>query len=267
MRNIQDSCGLILENKYSKWYFNIIERAKKSDRKRRNKNHSEYIYYEKHHIIPDCFYISNKAFRNGKCLDSNGKLEGDPNSPENLVLLTAKEHFICHLLLWKATNGFQKTQMAFAANRLRTSNKANLVNGRKYEALRKAVRENSAAVMKDRFSTKESRIEHGKKKREYYKENPAARIILSEYGKSRTGDRNPNYGKQHSVETKMKIGLASKLRMQGENHPGYGKPSPIKGQKRTTEQKQRMSCAAKLRWAQRKKSNYTIKRDEFGKFA
>jgi hypothetical protein len=39
------------------------------------------VYYEKHHIIPRSLGGSNKK--------------------ENLVLLTAKEHFICHLLLTK----------------------------------------------------------------------------------------------------------------------------------------------------------------------
>ncbi len=55
---------------YQKIYNNIIERAKI-----RNLN----CYKERHHIIP-------------KCLGGN-------NTKENIVKLTAKEHFICHRLL------------------------------------------------------------------------------------------------------------------------------------------------------------------------
>ena len=39
-------------------------------------------YYEKHHIIPRCL---------------NGS-----NDKDNLVLLTAREHYLCHWLLWKS---------------------------------------------------------------------------------------------------------------------------------------------------------------------
>ena len=63
------------DNKYTKIYFNIINKAKKLIR---NKNEE---YYENHHIIPK-------------------SLEGK-NTKENMVLLTYKEHFICHLLLIK----------------------------------------------------------------------------------------------------------------------------------------------------------------------
>lgn len=61
---------LFIDNKYSKAYFNITNRAK-----------SRYIsgYKEKHHIIPR-------------------SLGGD-NSEDNLATLTAKEHYIVHLLL------------------------------------------------------------------------------------------------------------------------------------------------------------------------
>jgi len=53
------------------------------------------IYTESHHIIPDCFYINRK--RKGR----KGWLEGNPDSPENLVELTPEEHHAAHLLLVK----------------------------------------------------------------------------------------------------------------------------------------------------------------------
>lgn len=59
---------------YQKTYDSIIEKAKSENRKKGNG-----IYYENHHIIPKC--------------------NGGTNNQDNLVLLTAKEHYICHKLL------------------------------------------------------------------------------------------------------------------------------------------------------------------------
>ena len=48
-------------------------------------------YLETRHIIPKCL--------------------GGTNDPENLIQLTAREHYIAHWLLWKITNN---TEMAYA---------------------------------------------------------------------------------------------------------------------------------------------------------
>jgi hypothetical protein len=63
----------ITHNKYSLWYENLVERAKSRI--------LENSYTENHHIIP--------------------KSWGGSNSKKNLVQLTAREHYIAHLLLWK----------------------------------------------------------------------------------------------------------------------------------------------------------------------
>jgi len=60
------------ENKYTKWYFEIINNAKQT---------KKLGYTERHHIVPRCL--------------------GGRYVKENLVYLTAREHFICHLLLVK----------------------------------------------------------------------------------------------------------------------------------------------------------------------
>jgi hypothetical protein len=59
---------------FSKIYFSIIEKAKQN-------NNEPNMYYEAHHIIPASMGGSNKK--------------------DNIVFLTAKEHFICHYLLAK----------------------------------------------------------------------------------------------------------------------------------------------------------------------
>lgn len=64
--------NMFRECKYKNWYFNIVASA--SNRQVRG-------YTETHHIIPKCL--------------------GGSNDPENLVVFTAREHFICHWLLTK----------------------------------------------------------------------------------------------------------------------------------------------------------------------
>ena len=75
-------------SKYQRIYNQIINRAVCDNRVKGNG-----VYYENHHIIP-------------KSMAPN--LDKDPN---NLVLLTAKEHFICHYLLTKFCRGNNKTKM------------------------------------------------------------------------------------------------------------------------------------------------------------
>lgn len=75
---------------YIKIYNNICNRGKK-----RKKNGDMYL--EKHHIIPLFFYKENK--RNLRY--SDGILEGDGEHVGNLCYLTAREHFIAHMLLCK----------------------------------------------------------------------------------------------------------------------------------------------------------------------
>lgn len=52
------------------------------------------VYYEKHHIIPKSF--------------------GGSNDVQNLVWLTAKEHFVAHHLLWKFSKGQNKIKAMHA---------------------------------------------------------------------------------------------------------------------------------------------------------
>lgn len=77
-------------------YNQLIERAKIAGRRKRNG-----VYYEQHHIIPRCLHGSNE-----KC---------------NLVLLTAREHFLAHWLLTKIhKNDFR---LMYALNQLWRNNK------------------------------------------------------------------------------------------------------------------------------------------------
>lgn len=78
-----------LDNKYTKWYDQLCERAvgRQLD-----------VYSEKHHIIPRSF--------------------GGVDDQSNLVVLTAREHFIAHLLLTRMTTGMDKSRMFLAVRRM-----------------------------------------------------------------------------------------------------------------------------------------------------
>lgn len=78
---------MFINNKYKTWHDNIITKAK---------NRTLTCYTEKHHIIPKCL--------------------GGSNNEDNLVRLTAKEHFMVHMLLCKFTEGKVKQKMYYAFN-------------------------------------------------------------------------------------------------------------------------------------------------------
>jgi len=110
---------MYLHNKYSRIYFLIIERAK-----------FRIIdsYTESHHIIP--------------------KSLGGTNSAENLVHLTSKEHFVCHRLLTKMTEGEAKRKMCYAM-KIMTSDRHSLryiPTSRTFEFVREQARQAQIGV-------------------------------------------------------------------------------------------------------------------------
>ena len=96
---------------YTKIYYNIIEQAK---------NRNIEGYNEKHHILPRSL--------------------GGGDDVENIVVLTAREHFICHYLLVKMQNPksleWYKMNNAFMMMKSASDNQVRYFNSRLYEALR-----------------------------------------------------------------------------------------------------------------------------------
>ena len=109
-------------NKYAKWYIDIVSRGlQRANNKTRAKEILGYV--EGHHVLPKfiCDEIEKK----------------DPN---NIVFLSAKEHFICHWLLTKMVTGSAQGRAYNALNKFRQSNKyqTRILNGNEYEAIRRA---------------------------------------------------------------------------------------------------------------------------------
>lgn len=81
--------SIFLENKYSNIYYSIIKNAKSQSRIKQVGDG-----YQTHHIIPRCM--------------------GGTDDSDNLVVLTYKEHRICHRLLIEMTEGEYKHKMMYA---------------------------------------------------------------------------------------------------------------------------------------------------------
>ena len=120
-----------LDNKYTRWYFSLIDAAKSKNRKKLRKDNPKWIYYERHHITPKCF--------------------GGPDDKSNLVLLTAREHFVAHWLLTKMVGSTrQREQMLNAFGKMMHSNKSikkDIISGWRYERCRLAFSERNSTFM------------------------------------------------------------------------------------------------------------------------
>lgn len=170
----------MLENKYTSYYKKIINNAK---------NRQLDGYYETHHIIP--------------------KSLGGSNLKENLVKLTAREHFVCHLLLTKMYDGNAKNKMVHAAWAMATlennSQQRYKITSKIYESLR------------IKFANLRSKSLKGKPGRKHSEETKK-KLSLAKMGKSKG---------PMSEESKRKLSES----MKGKNV----------GKKRTEQQKQTMS--------------------------
>jgi hypothetical protein len=167
-------------NKYNAWYTSIVENAK---------TRSLVGYTESHHIIPRSL--------------------GGSDNKENLVDLTAREHFICHWLLVKIYSGDSKAKMIYALNGMKRNGKytqryETKITSRVYENLKKEFSIVHSATMKGR---------------------PAH-----------------NKGVPATEEQKTKNKLAAKGRVMSPESIAKGVAKRL-GKKRTEEQKARMKAA------------------------
>lgn len=142
--------AMYIDNKYTKWYRSITQNRQLNPIPKTE-------YGERHHIIP--------------------KSLGGTNEASNIVRLKAKEHFICHLLLVKMTEGANKAKMSYAARCL------------------------SKAINKHQTRHKISSSSY------------ALVIVITRkiIGEKMTGTGNPFHGKKHTLTTRKKL---SSLRME-----------------------------------------------------
>jgi hypothetical protein len=156
---------MYLQNKYTSVYNSIIERAK-------SRILPKEIYTEKHHILP--------------------KSLGGTNDSTNLVRLTAREHFICHLLLPKMVTGIYKRNMSFALWSMitmdhSTSRNRYKINSRMFQSIKIQVARAKSDLHKGKIVSVETRKK------------------MSDSRKNHAG---PNKGKKMSTEQKLKLSKA-----------------------------------------------------------
>jgi hypothetical protein len=161
---------MFLENKYSLLYFKIVNNRRAS---------VPTGYCEKHHVIP--------------------KSLGGSDTPENLVALTAREHFICHRLLVKMTTGSNLRKMQYALHavmHMRKDRSLVAVSSRQYEILKKQFSDMRKFPRSEETRKRMSLAKLGKKRGPRTEE---------ERQKISAGSK----GKIISDETKRKIGMAN----------------------------------------------------------
>lgn len=76
---------MLLQNKYSRWYHDIVNAARQRQ---------AIGYVERHHVLPLSL--------------------GGTNDKANIVSLSAREHFVCHALLVRMTEGSARYKMVNA---------------------------------------------------------------------------------------------------------------------------------------------------------
>lgn len=178
----------MLTNKYSKIYEKIISNAKQRIKKG---------YTETHHIVPQSL--------------------GGTNDKNNLVDLTAREHFICHWLLIKITEGEERSKMLYALNGMKAENRYQeryhtKITARVYEKYRIEHAKNHSNVMR-------GRIPHNKGK----PMSEEQKHILREIALKRPKPSKETIAKRvatvtgtkRSKETKLKMSLAAKGKLKG----------------------------------------------------
>lgn len=168
---------------YKRIHDQIIDRAK-------SRTLPKDTYTERHHIVPRCL--------------------GGNDSKDNLVKLTAREHYLIHWLLYK----IHKTpKLAYAWSlMIRYGKNHTRYTSHTFEYARRAHSIASSVINKN---------------------------------KDHSGENNPMYGKKHSIATKRLLSVSKT----GTNHPMYGKTGHNSGKVLSKETRYKMHIAAQKRIA------------------
>ena len=116
---------LFIENKYTQWYYRIIDQAQAQAQ-------AADVYYEKHHIIPRSL--------------------GGSNQQDNLVRLTVRAHYVVHRLLTRMTTGDDRRKMCFAICMMANTRKGVRISSHTYQVLRAQAAEALSVLMKGKPS-------------------------------------------------------------------------------------------------------------------
>ena len=170
---------------YEKIYQQLIDRAQSESRQK-----GCGVYFERHHIVPKCL--------------------GGSNDKTNLVLLTAREHYVAHEFLCEIYPDNSKLQYALwmMANKTQSGNQHRLYNisNREYERIKLLISETRKSFThSDESKKKIGQSSKGKIPWNKGLKNPFSADVLSKMSNAATGRTAWNTGKLHSSETKRKM--------------------------------------------------------------
>ena len=176
-------------------------------------------YYEKHHIVPRC-------------------MKGT-NDEDNLVLLTAREHYLCHWLLWKVNTNNKSLMNAYYMMTHCKSEKRNYkISSKQYAILRTECSLFKSQTQLGRKHDEASRLKRSIKLMGHknFKENwicsEETKDLISKalkgkkkseeckkaLSESRIGESNPFFGKTHTDEFKNMLSKKFKNRVLTDEH-------------------------------------------------
>ena len=199
MNKIQLQKQLLQETKYSKWYLNIIENAQSKNRIKLNKIDEEYMYYENHHILPQTLF---KKYKNLNIHKWNG------------VLLTAREHFICHKLIQKHYRSINYTY-----GDIKMSKAIIMMSGKKiykakhYEYIK--INLEVSDVTKDKISSTLMGHDVSEGTKQKIRDKRKFQVISKETGRKISAS---NMGRIVTEETRNKISKGNKNKPKSEAH-------------------------------------------------
>ena len=206
--------AMYLSNKYTTWYKNIISNAN-------SRILDEDIYTETHHIFPKSIWPEYK------------------DEEWNKIKLTAREHFICHLLLpHMLPKGDIQNKMKYALKRISFSPYGDRkLSSRTFEYIKSLSIPHSEETKK-----KISKANTGKNNSNYGKKawsnglTKETSTLIKQIAEKNKGKPAWNKGKKHTAESKLKMSAKQKGRIFSEEHkrklseskkgsknPNYGK--------------------------------------------
>ena len=193
---------------YQRIYDQIIDRAKEEKRVKVKGG----VYYEVHHIIPRCMGGSDEGI--------------------NIVMLTAREHFICHWLLSRANPDNTKLIFAFHAMTVFKSSKLQYRYTPPSRAVQEA-KELSSEIKKGQ--TLEEKVGKGRADqiKKQYSDSRRGRVpwnrgispkpeSIEKTREKLTGREGTFIGKTHKESSKELMRKAKQGRYIGHDSPSYG---------------------------------------------
>lgn len=141
---------------YIKIYDDLCNRGKLVDIKNTN------VYYEKHHIKPVFMFKNNNRNTRYKSFQV---YEGNPNTEDNITYLTAREHFIAHVLLYMIykkdsilSNPMSKSLLLFFKTNKKSHSRSSgeIKNSRLYSIMREASCKEQSKFMKGKINVKDA---------------------------------------------------------------------------------------------------------------